>query len=207
MRVFDVCGTLYASNTTFDFIIEYHKYHRNRLKFFWTQILLSLPFKILNRMKFLSIRRNMIYSLKGESKHELFDFSQIFVDRYLGNKRKQETMQLLLNDPLNSVLMSASIDPVIIAISNHLNVKAYSSVLEYNDEGMCTGKLDVDLKGIKSNQIAESNLELVATDNMSDIDLIKNSTLSYIIINKNNKNGWLILLSKNNVDLGKVIFL
>ncbi|CAM4161364.1 MULTISPECIES: haloacid dehalogenase-like hydrolase [Lelliottia] len=207
MRVFDVCGTLYASNTTFDFIIEYHKYHRNRLKFFWTQILLSLPFKILNRMKFLSIRRNMIYSLKGESKHELFDFSQIFVDRYLGNKRKQETMQLLLNDPLNSVLMSASIDPVIIAISNHLNVKAYSSVLEYNDEGMCTGKLDVDLKGIKSNQIAESNLELVATDNMSDIDLIKNSTLSYIITNKNNKNGWLRLLSKNNVDLGKVIFL
>jgi len=207
MRVFDVCGTLYASNTTFDFIIEYHKYHRNRLKFFWTRILLSLPFKILNRMKFLSIRRNMIYSLKGESKHELFDFSQIFVDRYLGNKRKQETMQLLLNDPLNSVLMSASIDPVIIAISNHLNVKAYSSVLEYNDEGMCTGKLDVDLKGIKSNQITESNLELVATDNMSDIDLIKNSTLSYIITNKNNKNGWLILLSKNNVDLGKVIFL
>lgn len=207
MRVFDVCGTLYASNTTFDFIIEYHKYHRNRLKFFWTQILLSLPFKILNRMKFLSIRRNMIYSLKGESKHELFDFSQIFVDRYLGNKRKQETMQLLLNDPLNSVLMSASIDPVIIAISNHLNVKAYSSVLEYNDEGMCTGKLNVDLKGIKSNQIAESNLELVATDNMSDIDLIKNSTLSYIITNKNNKNGWLRLLSKNNVNLGKVIFL
>ncbi|MBL5882993.1 haloacid dehalogenase-like hydrolase [Lelliottia aquatilis] len=207
MRVFDVCGTLYASNTTFDFIIEYHKYHRNRLKFFWTRILLSLPFKILNRMKFLSIRRNMIYSLKGESKHELFYFSQIFVDRYLGNKRKQETMQLLLNDPLNSVLMSASIDPVIIAISNHLNVKAYSSVLEYNDEGMCTGKLDVDLKGIKSNQITESNLELVATDNMSDIDLIKNSTLSYIITNKNNKDGWLILLSKNNVDLGKVIFL
>lgn len=207
MRVFDVCGTLYASNTTFDFIIEYHKYHRNRLKFFWTQILLSLPFKILNRMKLLSIRQNMIYSLKGESKHELFDFSQIFVDRHLGNKRKQETMQLLLNDPLNSVLMSASIDPVIIAISNHLNVKAYSSVLEYNDEGMCTGKLDVDLKGIKSNQIAESKLELVATDNMSDIDLIKNSTLSYIITNKNNKNGWLILLSKNNVDLGKVVFL
>lgn len=207
MRVFDVCGTLYASNTTFDFIIEYHKFHRNRLRFVWTQILLSLPFKILNRMKLVSIRRNMIHSLKGESKHELFTFSQFFVDRYLGNKRKQETMQLLLNDPLNSILMSASIDPVIIAISHQLNVKAYSSVLEYNDEGICTGKLDVDLKGIKSNQIAQSNLELVATDNMSDIDLIKNSTLSYIITNKSNKNVWLKLLSRNNVDLDKVVFL
>ncbi|MDK9362297.1 HAD family hydrolase [Lelliottia wanjuensis] len=207
MRVFDVCGTLYASNTTFDFIIEYHKFHRNRLRFVWTQILLSLPFKILNRMKLVSIRRNMIHSLKGESKHELFTFSQFFVDRYLGNKRKQETMQLLLNDPLNSILMSASIDPVVIAISHQLNVKAYSSVLEYNDEGICTGKLDVDLKGIKSNQIAQSNLELVATDNMSDIDLIKNSTLSYIITNKSNKNVWLKLLSRNNVDLDKVVFL
>lgn len=207
MRVFDVCGTLYASNTTFDFIVEYHKFHRNRLRFFWTQVLLSLPFKILNRMKLVSIRQNIIYSLKGESRHELFTFSQFFVERHLEDKRNPETMQLLLNDPLNSILMSASIDPVIKAISNQLNVKAYSSVLEYNNEGICTGKLDVDLKGIKSNQLAQSDLELVATDNMSDIDLIKNSKLSYIITNRKNKNDWLILLSKNNVDLDKVTFL
>jgi phosphoserine phosphatase len=182
MRVFDVCGTLYNSNTTFDFILEYHKSRKKKFKYYISKALLSLPCKVLNKFKIISIRDSMILTLKGESKDDLSIFSKIFVETFLATKQKAACMDLLLAEPQNALLISASLDPVINAIANKLNVAGYSSILEYNKENLCTGKLLVDLKGIKSKKVGPTELELVVTDNMSDIDLIKNSKISYLVI-------------------------
>ncbi|EPM2311058.1 hypothetical protein ACTK7M_000503 [Escherichia albertii] len=207
MRVFDVCGTIYASNTTFDFIIEYHKTHGNMYKYFFAKTLLSFPFKILNRLHLFSIRNSLIQTLKGESRINLEHFGTKFVNEFLSGKQKEITINILNKELLNSILISASVDPVINAVSKKLNVKAYSSLLEYNCDGICTGKLSSDLKGIKSSKVDFNNLDLVVTDNMSDIDLIKKSKLAYLIIHKNNKGRWLHKLNKNSISKDKVRFL
>ena len=207
MRVFDVCGTLYDSNTTFEFITEYHKYRDNRLKVFWTKMLLSFPFKLLNKLEYLSIRDKMIATLQGEEKSNLETFAKRFVSDFLCKKEKSTIMELLLADRNDSVLVSASIDPVIDAIAAKLKVKAYSSILEFDENSLSTGKLAVDLKGIKSSILDVDNFDIVATDNMSDIDLIKLSKLSYIVSHKDNKDKWLTLIANNSIDLNKVIFL
>ncbi|MCV5604550.1 hypothetical protein OFN09_31450, partial [Escherichia coli] len=80
MRVFDVCGTIYASNTTFDFIIEYHKSRGNMHKYFWAKTLLSFPFKVLNKLHLFSIRNSLIKTLKGESRGNLEKFGSEFVN-------------------------------------------------------------------------------------------------------------------------------
>lgn len=206
MRVFDVCFTLYASNTTFDFITQYHQKAGNKIKFLWCKVLLSLPFKILNKFKLISLRENFIYTLKGESKDKLFKFSTFFVDDFLKSKENETTMKLLLSNQSDSILISASLDPVIDAIAKKLSVTGYSSKLQYKN-GYCTGRLEIDLKGNKHTKIIPEKLELVVTDNMSDINLIKNSQQSYIVTRKNNNEKWLVLLSHNNVDLGRIKFL
>ena len=75
MRVFDVCGTLYNSNTTFDFILEYHRYRNNKVRSLYLMILLSFPCKVLNKLKLFSIRKRMIATLKGEEKKHLANYS------------------------------------------------------------------------------------------------------------------------------------
>ena len=44
--VFDLCGTLYRSNTTYDFIEYFHKKKRHFIKWFLVFILMSLVGKI-----------------------------------------------------------------------------------------------------------------------------------------------------------------
>lgn len=206
MRVFDVCFTLYASNTTFDFITQYHRKSGNKFKFLWCKILLSQPLKILNKLKLISLRKNFIYTLNGEPKDKLFNYSTFFVDDFLKSRENDATMKLLLANQSESILISASLDPVIDAISKKLGVMGYSSQLQYK-EGYCTGRLEMDLKGKKHTKIMPGELELVVTDNMSDIKLIKNSQHSFIVVRKNNNNKWLALLSQNDVNLGRITFL
>ncbi|EFH1552531.1 hypothetical protein BF425_003252 [Escherichia coli] len=207
MRVFDVCGTIYASNTTFDFIIEYHKSRGNMHKYFWAKTLLSFPFKVLNKLHLFSIRNSLIKTLKGESRGNLEKFGSEFVNGFLSGKQKEMIIDILNKVIINSILISASVDPVINAVSKKFNVKAYSSSLEYNHYDLCTGRLSSDLKGTKSSKIGNNNVDLVVTDNMSDIDLIKKSKLAYLIINKNNKGRWLHILNKNCISKDKVMFL
>ena len=207
MRVFDVCGTLYNSNTTFDFIIEYHRYRNNKVRSFYLMILLSFPCKVLNKLKLFSIRKRMIATLKGEEKKHLATYSEKFVTHVLSSKEKKVPMELLSSDKDSSLLISASIDPVISAIAEHLNVRAYSSLLEFDAHNKCTGRLSYDLKGVKSEKIDTSNIDLVATDNMTDIDIIKHSKIAYIIVNNNNKQKWEGFLLQHKVELSKVIFI
>ncbi|MCV5831450.1 hypothetical protein OFN28_32830, partial [Escherichia coli] len=76
---------------------------------------------------------------KGESRGNLEKFGSEFVNGFLSGKQKEMIIDILNKEIINSILISASVDPVINAVSKKFNVKAYSSSLEYNHYDLCTG--------------------------------------------------------------------
>ena len=197
--VFDVCDTLYYSNTTFDFI-EYHTKH---------QLIKRLLFKIytskISPLFILGVFYNKIFNcdiikdfsiklLEGDSKERLYSSAENFLDQVLKSKKILELHDVLKNSKEQSrvILLSASIDPVIFAISKKLEVPFFSSELEY-DNNLCTGKLKVDLTGEKETKLSTKDFMqmTVYSDNLSDANLMLKAKSAYAIIhNSSQKQFW-----------------
>lgn len=87
------------------------------------------------------------------------------------------------------MLCSASLDIVVSHIAKKLKVEYIASELEFNNE-ICTGKIIKDLLGIKDKIIDAQKIELVVTDNTSDLELIMKSPKSVILSTSKNFNFW-----------------
>ncbi len=188
--IFDLCGTLYDSNTTFDFI--------RFLRPLYALIIFSLPLRIL--AKCLSIASNIdlirtlaIYGYKGFSQDQLLQQAERFITDVLENKKILEADELLLqycqDNSVTVYLASASIDPIVQLVARQYAVSYISSQLEYIN-GKSSGKLSVDLLGDKKKYLETTHYQLVVTDNKSDIDLILASEKSYIVTKKKNVSHW-----------------
>lgn len=191
--IFDVCWTLYRSNTTFDFII--YVYMEKRIKNFRFLILTSkvgkIFFLLLGKLIGRDIYRSMFVGLlKGFTRSDLNDLVENFYYNFLEKKKIDYTFEIFNKiDTQEIVLCSASLDVVVSYIADYLNVDFFSSELEFKND-ICTGKISKDLLGRKDILLEDENLELVVTDNLSDLPLVKKSSKSIILSTPKNVNFW-----------------
>lgn len=195
---FDICGTLYESNTTNDFIYYISDKNIFNSLMFKSKFIIILNLLIL-KLTGRNLLREFYYSkLSGISKEKLLKLAEKFYVDFLINKKIDFSHHLFEKYKKQNTkihLISATIDPVCFVIANELNIDHYySSELKYDESEICLGGLKKDLAGIKSKMIDEKNIDVVITDNLSDIDLIKNSKKVYIISKKSKYKKWKVLL-------------
>jgi phosphoserine phosphatase len=193
MIIFDICGTLYNSNTTMDFCEYRCKSARKRklLKFsktFFGKLVNKLLVMLFN---YDFIRVLHLKSLKGLTKNEIEKDAAFFVNFFLINKKIDEVHVILNNyEKEDIVLVSATIQPIAEAIAHKLGgVKYLSTTLEYNYD-KCTGTIKDDLLGNKQNYFRDQEIELVITDNKSDLSLCKKAKEVVIVSKKKNLSFW-----------------
>ena len=205
LYIFDVCGTLYNVNTTFHFIREYHRNKHNFFKYVYVLFLSSIFGKLLNKFFRISVRTLIIRSLKNESVLEVDRYSHIFVCSYLQNKKNGYVFALfdtcVKNDAFNTLLASASIQPVVHAIASFYGVNYLATSLEI-ESGLYTGIVKHDLKGRKHEMIDDLDIDLMVSDNRDDFDLGIRAK-RYIIITKQ-KNVCFWRTKIQNVNMGRI---
>lgn len=192
-KIFDICGTLYESNTTMDFC-EF----RCESKILKSLLVLSktLPSKALNKIliklfDFDMIRNFHIYSLKNKTTEQLDKDANFFIEEYLEFKKIDKVHKKLEAFPKEDIiLVSATINPIAKAISEKLgNLKYLSTTLQYKD-GVCLGKISKDLLGKKHKYFYGQAIEFIITDNKSDYDLCLMAKEIIIVSKKKNKSFW-----------------
>lgn len=199
--VFDICGTLYNSNTTFDFLN--YSFSRKRSFRFYSNLYNSFVWKAINKilrdyLHFDLTRIIALLFLKGIERKQLYQMVECYYNGFLKSKENTEITDRLrayLIDTGNRViLLSATIDPVAKVISKHLGCKEfYSTELIYED-GICTGRIKKDLFGGKISILHElgitDNVDDFYTDDFSDVDVLNVSKNKHIIVNKKYKKKW-----------------
>lgn len=203
--VFDVCGTLYRSNTTYDFLAYYFN-KKNKRKYIVLKFWYSTPGKVIS--KFLSffnlenmIRKRIIGLIAGERENEVRAEAKNFVDEVLC-QLKIKFCHDFLNETIekksNKVyLASASIEPVISAIAMKLGVTNYFSTSLEVKNGCFTGNILEDVQGTKHIQVGNLKLNsnyknlTVFTDNKEDLNLVLQADEAFLMIYGSNEKFWI----------------
>lgn len=215
IAVFDICGTLYNSNTTFDFLSFYFK-RNNRIKFFLFKLCLSKFMKMFWKIfslcgKQKTVRNFLIGFMENEPVSKVDTEAVLFVESYL-EFRKITKVELLLNEKISDnykiIFTSASIEPVVKAIAKKHNViSVFFTELDKN-KNTYTGKIKYDMEGQKhkaiegfkkNNRVEET---IFFTDNKEDIQLIFDSNHSSVVSKSKNLNYWKSKIgSKKHIDI------
>jgi phosphoserine phosphatase len=196
--VFDVCDTLFYSNTTFDylrFVLEQRQLSRRQqllrlLTKRWSPAFLGLLFwqKLTGGD---AIKAAALRLLTGIPKDELYSLGQLFLRDFLSNRkiaRTHELLEHLASSSTRVILLSASLDPIIAALAGQLKVEFVSSELDYDEKGCCSGRLRQELGGKKHHALrrlvgAGTTLRLaVVTDNFTDRELVATATVRYVVV-------------------------
>lgn len=197
--VIDICGTLYQSNTTFDFI-KFHFGTSKRYKivdYFRNKRLFNILNHLWFRMTGVDImRRELIKILKGHSHEELIQRAEVFYQKYLLNKRNLKCFELINYYRANNarlILVSATLDFIALKVSEKECIPDYiATTLSYTN-GVCDGKIKNDLLRGKVDMAVketQNNNFDVLTDNYTDCDIINISSHAYLVQYANKKNKW-----------------
>lgn len=197
----DICGTLYRSNTTFDFIRYYYSetnWYKLMDYFRSIKFLRHLNYIIFKIFKIDIIRKLLIWHLKGLTNIELSAMSETFLNSYLAKKQNNDVIEIIKNQResgVTPVIISATLDCISKVIAKKMNIEVYySSELAY-DKDTCLGYLKKDLLGKKLKTLVEKDLTPpytgVITDNYSDMDIIKCSKNVFLIQYSKYKDKWL----------------
>ena len=205
--IFDICGTLYHSNTTFDFL-EYFLKDTSIYYRYYNILRKTIVWRLFNKIAVKLLRMDMtriiaLCFLKGYTYDELKDAAQSFYNEYLiphQNVKVIDSLKSLSLDPHNKIIIvSATLDFIADIISRHVPCQScYSSQLAYQN-GVCQGKLSVDLLGRKVEKIFadfERYFEGVYTDDLSDMTLLEKAKEKNIIVYPKTKEKWERLLKK-----------
>lgn len=191
-KIFDICGTLYDSNTTMDFC-EYRVSGKNKTILKLSKTILA---KVINKISvklfaYDIIRILHIKTLKGLKDTEIEKDADDFVDTYLENKKIEEVHEILKNYNKEDItLVSATIEPVAKAIAKKLGSLNYlATTLEYHED-KCLGKIKDDLLGNKQHCFKNQEIEFIITDNKSDLDLCKMAKEVVIVSKRKNLVFW-----------------
>lgn len=184
--VFDICNTLYDSNTTFDFIkycIVKKKINANLLSYNLITSKASPKFWFLfiyGRLTHIDYHKRAVVSLlKGVMVKDLKQWAMEFYDDFLIYKIQQRALDIL-NENRNQeiVIASSTIHPIAQVIAKKLGIQNYvATQLEILD-GICTGRIKYEISGSKYDELIKNfhsyklKISLVLTDNFSDIDLV-----------------------------------
>ena len=204
----DICGTLFKSNTTMDFM-RFHFSNTKWLKFINKILKIRLICFINSRIyKYLNIdiiRAYCIRQLRGYSRDDLARMTTIYYDEYLSKVKNDTVIDLIYQKKekgLKLVLVSATLDCIAFEISKRLNIPTMlSSKLAYKKDSCC-GTLEEDLLGKKLFYLCKYGYikpySCVITDNYSDLDIIKECESAYLVHYKGAKNRWQSLLDLKN---------
>lgn len=204
MNIFDVCWTMYKSNTTFDFIKFVYKVEKiksSRLMLL-NSIVGKLAILLLGRLLGRDIYRELFVGLlKNFTRSDLERLSSKFYQDFLIGKKIDYTFELFSEiDTREIILCSASLDIVVSHIAKELKVVFFASELEFKKE-ICTGKITKDLLGVKNGIFENKEIKLVVTDNLSDLELVKKSSNSIILSTPKNVDFW----EKNNLTVNYIL--
>lgn len=199
--VFDICGTLYYSNTTFEFIQFYYDKKMKagkRLRFkilfsrrsplFWILLICG---QILGTDL---LKKLVVLSLKNQPRITVDAAAISFFHEKLHQKRICETFLLFDKFEKDQILLlSATIEPVAKAIAAFLGVAYRATELE-ETAGLYTGKIRKELSGKKLSALEGDDVLRVAwvvSDNYSDLPLFVKSIKSIAVCySKNDINYW-----------------
>lgn len=186
--IIDVCGTMFRSNTTFDFIRHYYGKEKKMKLWF------SLPYRIYNRLSCKlfhrePLRHNLIGLLKGKPKDELEAMADTFVVQFLKRHEHHEVIQLIeekRNIGLRLVIVSATIDVIAKAVAKHYNIQNWiATQLDYGEDGICRGRIKCDLLANKRNALEQIEVRPpyggIITDNYSDTELIMSAEEPFLV--------------------------
>ena len=212
LYVFDICGTIFKSNTTFDFLTfwltprskYYSSFDKLRKTFIW---------KVINKITrtYLHVDITRIIALrflKGYSRLQLLEGADMFYETYLITHLNDYVVGKLkglhVNPSCNVLIASATIDVVAEVIARKMQIKKwYSSELCYLD-GICQGKLSKDLLGKKIDLVQEIQnltIDAVFTDDFSDIPLLKEASQKNIVVYPKTDKKWKKIVKKMNWDV------
>lgn len=212
-HIFDICGTLYKSNTTYDFLKFYLKNH-NTLKYLLFISLFSLPAKVVWKLFYFFkkdklIRAIFINFFKNEPVNKIEQSAVLFVEKILPGKKIEQVHRLLEKSRAKSNaeiwLVSASVTPVVKAIASKLNVKNFlASELEIK-KGTFTGQILRDLESRKDIILDErsvfNNDVHSYTDSRKDELLVKRSVAAYIVCKKEQMGYWRNVVEKSETEV------
>lgn len=200
--ILDICGTIYDSNTTFDYI-EF-VLRDKPLRLFAYRVFRSLPAKVLHVIVKATLRIDLIktlciWLLNGFKLEDLKRKAFSFVDEQLSEQKIDIVWEMYNANKGRGckwILLSASLDVIVSVIAERMGIKEfYSSTLAFNS-GVCLGRIENDLYGKKlplvNNIIArEPAIDIVfVTDNKNDY-CIRPYVKSFIAIsNKSNLRFW-----------------
>lgn len=201
VHVFDVCDTLFYSNTTFDFLRFVLERERDTGRLRTLQLLsrrwspLFLGLSAWQRLRGGDpIKTAALRLLRGFSRPRLYALGEEFAAEFLESRKLARPHQLLreLQGQAGgrAVLLSASLDPVIAAIARRLGTEFRSSELNYDAQGNCRGTLRRDLTGQKLVALAEllGSTALppltVVTDNFTDRELVTAAAHRHVVVHR-----------------------
>lgn len=199
--VFDVCDTLYYSNTTHDFVrfvMERERMSPRKLAYSAVNSrVLPLRYALIyagirsgrDVMKSLNVAK-----LKGKTRDELFALAREFTSKFLDTRRIAETQRLISEQKgqgLRVVLCSSSIEPVVAAVAEDLSVDHFAATtLEY-DGDIFTGRIAEDITKDKLGALERRGLggeiAYAASDNVSDLALLSAAEKAVVIIHGTRK--------------------
>ena len=189
--VFDVCGTLYNSNTTFDFL-DYHFAGNKKYKIFKklrNNFLIKAVNHVINKYFHIDwIRKVAIDFLKGVSVEEIALSAEKFVANELQTKKLNQTHELFnqyRGDGYKVILMSASLDFIIKEIHKQLDADDYYSTQLQVINNKYTGRVVIDQTSKKAHTLKQAYTTIsdlvVVSDNLSDYTLVDMASQKHII--------------------------
>lgn len=189
IAIFDVCWTLYRSNTTIDFI-GYLLKRNNKFKYLVFVVLMWRPIALcLVRLAKIDLRKLAIRQLEGYTKESLADHAHRFYFSFLKKRENDVVYEKLLElkkENANVFLASASLDIVVATIASNINAKYVASQLQYVN-GVCTGVLCSDITGKKYAALKKEALtgfyDVMYSDNAEDLAMAKHVGDYFQVVN------------------------
>ncbi|MEP7076303.1 MAG: HAD-IB family phosphatase [Acidobacteriota bacterium] len=184
--VFDVCDTLYYSNTTHDFVrcvVEkmpispatvVYRLLNNRwspLRYLFVALGVATGWD--------GLKKYNVSVLTGMKSEEIAAHATCFVEQFLDQRKIIQTHDLIekfKKDGLRVVLCSSSIDPIVAAVARDLGIEDFVGTSLKFEGDTFTGAISNETTGRKlailNTKDLIGSLEYAASDNLSDLSLL-----------------------------------
>jgi len=190
MVIIDICGTLYDSNTTFDFLDFCIK---SRSYLFFRRLSKTLMWRAFNKACMSLMRSDVtralaVGHLRGLSEETLKHEADTFYNDVLVHLERKKVLQKVrdyLSEGCRVVLVSATLDFIAKTIAEKIGIQeVYATELNY-EEGICMGSIRTDLLSGKYEYLMsmgfKTPFDVTITDDFSDWKLLKESVESMVV--------------------------
>lgn len=178
--ILDLCDTLVKGNTTFLFLDSYfrdvpsYQFYMKCKK----NLVLRAFFKLLRKLSYDLNRRIAVKFLKGTARTDLYNYAKLMVEKdFEFNHDIIKIVKYCQQQKIEIMILSASLDFIVEAVANNLNINWKGSELSYNNSA-CSGEIKNDLLFSKHKFIENLKCNIdtdvfFISDNVEDAKIIK----------------------------------